>query len=207
MIVNALGREWSWPPSDVKCKAVVFEWSKDLAIVYRHCRNFRTAIQAGGNMGVWPWLLAKKFASVVTAEPELECLFHLRENLKGVENVTVLPYALGAAPGTGKIAYVPGNLGAQWVEPGDAFEIVAIDSLARGNVDLIYLDIEGFEMAALLGARETIARDRPTIVVEDKGLSEKFGYKKGDIEKWLGAEFGYKVVARPHRDVVMVCES
>jgi hypothetical protein len=43
------------------------------------------------------------------------------------------------------------------------------------------------------------------VVVEDKGLSSRFGVDMGDAEKWL-QKFGYRVVDRPHRDVVLVCE-
>ena len=200
MKVRALGRDWEWPDDDVKCRAVVFDWSKDLAQVYPQCRQFRTAVQAGGNMGVWPWLLAKRFQRVYTAEPEPSCLAALRQNVTE-KNVVILPRAFGDKPGFASIQYVAGNLGAQNLagDSGDV-EVVTIDSLGIDDCDLIYLDIEGYEMKALQGARETIAEQHPVIAVEDKGL---LGTRKGDIEKWLMAEFGYRVVARPHRDVVL----
>ncbi|MEO8531020.1 MAG: FkbM family methyltransferase [Deltaproteobacteria bacterium] len=65
------------------------------------------------------------------------------------------------------------------------------------------LDIEGAEMPALLGAKELIERCLPVIQIEDKGLSRKFGYEKGDAEAWLAMEFGYVVRARPGRDVIL----
>jgi len=37
-----------------------------------------------------------------------------------------------------------------------------------GTVALIQLDLEGYELAALTGARATIERDRPVIIVEDR---------------------------------------
>lgn len=81
---------------------------------------------------------------------------------------------------------------------------LCIDDLSLRECDLIYLDIEGYEFRALRGALATIERCHPVIVVEDKGLSERYGSARGDIEKWLGAEFGYRVAARPHKDVVLV---
>jgi FkbM family methyltransferase len=199
--IKGLGREWEWPDNDVKCRAVVFEWAADLKQVYPHCRGLRTTIQAGGNMGVWPWLLAQRFARVITFEPEPDCLRCLRANLAGT-GIEIHGAALGEAPSRGDMIYVPANMGAQFVQPGDAFPIVTIDSLGVQDCDLIYLDIEGFEMKALRGADATIRASKPVIVVEDKNL---LGTKKGDIEKWLAADYGYRVVARPHRDVVMAC--
>lgn len=215
MTVSALGRHWLWPIADTECWPVIFAWSPDLDIVYPHCRSFRSVIQAGGNMGVWPWLLAQKFKKVYTFEPDPRCFQYLVVNLKNepgeCENVFFYQSALGSSRFHAHVANLVGeetNLGAQYMEPviskEDAIPTLTIDDLNLFECDLIYLDIEGHEMDALQGAINTIQRNSPVIVVEDKGLSEKFGTKKGEIEKWLNLDFGYEVVARPHRDVVMV---
>jgi hypothetical protein len=87
---------------------------------------------------------------------------------------------------------------------GDIAPIDTLDSLNLPALDLLYLDIEGFEMMAIIGGLETIVKFKPVIAIEDKGLSERYGYKQGQAEKFL-ASHGYEVVARPHRDVVMAC--
>ena len=50
---------------------------------------------------------------------------------------------------------------------------ISIDSLALTDVDLIKLDVEGHEMPALQGARETIMRHRPIVVIEEKHDPER----------------------------------
>jgi hypothetical protein len=142
------------------------------------------------------------------------------ENLVGANNVFIANRALSEFNGACEIKNdEPGNLGAQYAMPVAAvdnrgFELVyppgairsmPIDGLSLKSCDLIYLDIEGGEMPALRGARKTIEKFKPVIVVEDKKLSHRYGYSKGQIETWLAADYGYKVVARPHRDVVMAC--
>lgn len=185
---------------------MVFDWAADLAVAYRHCKQFRVAVQAGGNMGVWPWLMAKQFHYVATFEPDPRCFEMLQENLRGVPNISAYNSALWHTPGVCAIKDLhANNLGAQHIVPNTGVvPMETIDSYEFGNCDLIYLDIEGAELGALMGATQTIEACKPTIVVEDKGLSDKFGSKKGDIEKWL-ADFGYVVAARVHRDVVLVC--
>lgn len=205
--VTALGRDWRWLASDRECRKVVFGWAVDVDIAVMHCKQRRTAIQAGGNMGVWPWLLAQTFGHVITAEPEPECFECLSTNVTQA-NVTKLRAAFGSESGSVTINYETGNLGAQWAAPSSFADgvspMIRIDDLGVTDCDLIYLDIEGGEPSALVGAMDTIRATRPVVVVEDKGLSKRFGYEKGDCEIML-ADFGYVVVERPHRDVVMVC--
>jgi FkbM family methyltransferase len=209
MQVQGLGRGWSWPDEDDKCRKVVFDWSKDLDVVYPHCRKFDITVQAGGNMGVWPWLLAKKFKAVYTFEPDTRCVPHLRENLAGISNVRIHECGLWECNSYASIHNEPHeqrNLGAQFIRTETSgIPLTTIDSLGLPACDLIYLDVEGAELPALHGASETIEKFRPVIAVEDKTLSRRFGYEKGDIEKWLAADYGYRVVARPHRDVVLAC--
>ncbi len=44
--------------------------------------------------------------------------------------------------------------------------VARLDSLGLGRVDMKKIDVEGAEMAVLEGARETIARDRPVILLD-----------------------------------------
>ena len=63
--------------------------------------------------------------------------------------------------------------------------LLTIDSLALARVDLIKIDIEGMEFEALMGAKETILRCLPSMLIEkiksdEKQLStqlREWGYK------------------------------
>lgn len=206
MIVEALGRAWAWPDADTKCRAVVFEELVALPKVYRHLKASRTAIQAGGNMGVFPWRLADKFDRVITAEPDPVCFPFLDQNVTA-PNVQKLNFAFADIPSKVSMRYLNlDNLGSQYIaHDGGDVTAITIDSLAVIDCDLIYLDIEGAEMLALKGAAATIAMSRPVIVVEDKGLSEKFGTPRGAIGKWLALNFGYEAVGKSKRDVIFAC--
>lgn len=64
---------------------------------------------------------------------------------------------------------------------------LALDSLQLARVDLIKLDVEGMEMEALAGARETIARHHPILIIETIKLD------KPALVAWL-AGFDYAVI-------------
>lgn len=193
-----------WPESDTDCMAVVFTRVVDLDVAYAYVTKWDMAIQAGGNCGVWPKAMATKFGHVYTFEPELMNYRCLQENCQE-PNITAFPFALGDDADYVSMTYPEGvrNLGACQVTPGGTIPVARIDDLHVSACDFIQLDIEGYEVEALSGGLETIRAFHPVIMVEDKGLSERYGHPRGWSESWLSDE-GYRVVARPERDVILV---
>jgi FkbM family methyltransferase len=146
----------------------------------------RTVIQAGGCMGMYPRFYAEYFEQVYTFEPDLRNFFFLEENCKNKKNIHYENVALGSYDGfaTVKDSPDPTNRGMITVQAGTGFtKMRTIDSFNIPNVDLIHLDLEGFETEALNGALETIEKWNPVIIVErDSGgiLLRSLGYKKMD---------------------------
>lgn len=167
------------------------------------CTQKRIAIQAGGNVGIWPREFCKHFKKVYSFEPDalnFECMV---KNTEHTDNLEIYNAALGDKTGSGALNRVSYNCGAHYIKEGDEFQVMTIDSLDLESCDLIQLDIEGFELNALKGAEKTIDAFRPIIMVEDKGLSNRYGSSKGDIEQWL-APLGYVTYANTTRDIIFV---
>lgn len=205
MQTDFAGRRWNWPARDTICWRAVSKGVGSLGLVYRRLSSFRTAIQAGGNMGVYPAALATRFARVITAEPDPECFAYLDQNVTE-PNVTKMQVAFVAAPANLAMSYIdPENCGNQRTIPGEGIPGIPIDALGVKDCDLIYLDIEGAELAALKGAEETIRLTKPLICIEDNGLSEFYGVAKGATGKWLEQTFGYRRIDAFGRDVVFAC--
>lgn len=197
-----LERGLLWPAGDVFCRSASFTVA-DLDEVYPHCRAFDTAVQAGGNCGIWPAALARRFRVVYTFEPDPVNFRCLAANAPA-ENVFKFNAALGNRRHSVELARRPDNVGAHQVDGAGDIPVMRIDDLDLRCCDLIYLDVEGYELPALVGAQSTIDRARPVIVFEEKGLGERYDIARGDAERYVADVFGYRVAARPHRDVVMV---
>lgn len=196
-------RGFMWPASDVRGADFIFGALPDLEVAYRHCRAFDVAVQAGGNCGLWPKDMAGKFRLVYTFEPDPMNFRCLAANVPE-ENVFKFNAALGNKRGTVGLYRYEANVGAHYVNEAGDIPVLCIDDLGLRACDLIYLDIEGCELQALYGAQHTIQRHRPTIVIEEKpGQPDRYGSAIGDAERFI-CQFGYKVVERLHRDVVMV---
>lgn len=192
------------PKEDRHCHPAVLSTIRDIDHVLKYCENKRDCIQAGGNFGAWPAYLATEFKRVFTYEPDEVNFGALVRNTGHHRNLIPFQSGLGAESAMVGIERDPKNVGAHQLTttPGH-IPVTTIDSgNPVGDIDLIMLDIEGMEPLALLGAKRTIKRCRPVIMVEDKGLSKRYGFEKG----WAQEFEGYKVAEFVHRDVILIPE-
>jgi FkbM family methyltransferase len=145
----------------------------------RYLKDGMVVFDIGANNGYYYSLkIARGFTHcrVFAFEPDVRILYHLRKNIEfnKLTNVTVIPQALSSRVG---IARMTTLLGASnflvtktssvattqvWCNTLDNF--VEQNRIAR--IDLIKVDIEGGEYDFLLGARRSIARFKPLLVLE-----------------------------------------
>lgn len=165
----------------------------------------RTCIQAGGHVGVYPLFYAKHFKEVKTFEPNDLSREALLKNVEAVQNIQVYDKLLYSVAGLESFLkpVTSSNLGSsKLTTSGQPISAATIDSFEFEDVDLIHFDIEGAEYHALLGAKKTILKYKPVIVVED--LGHKVG-KEGfqDVLKLL-IELGYTPTRKFVHDVVFI---
>lgn len=195
---------WMVPVTDKTGFDYIYNEVADLSEVMPYCRQFHTCVQAGGNIGIWPLALAKKFTNVYTVEPDSVNYSALKLNCRSYHNMQHRQAAFGANAGSGSIRVgIEGNMGALQVKEGTDFDIITIDSLELEQCDLIQLDVEGYEYFAIQGATETISKFHPVICIEVNGLSEKYGQTDGNLVG-LVESFGYKLVKQVHRDFIFI---
>lgn len=189
------------PEHDHDCAAVIFASTMDLRVALDYTNQRRTVIQAGGNFGVWAKRLAMLFDKVVTFEPDAENFYCLNQNCVSVDNIVMVAAGLSDKVATAGMVRELGNAGAHYMSGKGTIPLVTIDSFKIDDCDLIYLDIEGYETPALMGAAETIRKCKPVIAIEDKGLHIKYGFREpSDVLR----EMGYRQVAAIGRDTIWI---
>jgi len=189
------------------------EWKTKGKTIVSLCKNKHTAVQAGGNIGIFPYYLANYFDEVHTFEPIKKNFDCLIENTKGIHNIVSFNHGLGDKFACAEIKRESaGNCGAIRLQyskspPKNKLSIIPLDSCGLDALDLLWLDVEGFEVKALKGAMVHIEEFKPVIVLENNGLIHEFpGELEGskELRIWMRYTFGYKLHSRLMRDDIYI---
>ena len=193
----------------IRCYKYAKYRNPELKLIANIVNKDQISIDIGANLGLFTHFMSKSSKHVFAFEPNpypLKNLKHLVE-----KNVTVLPIALGNTNGPTEIR-IPhhengwssngASLAPKTEEPGKLINIQCrkLDNLNIENVGLIKIDVEGFEIEVLKGARETLLKNKPAMIIENEAfhtndtnqlflIMAELGYEKficnskGELEK------------------------
>ena len=157
--------------------------------------SFATAIDVGAYIGVISSYLARRFTKVVSFEAVPETFRLLERNVGALPNVEVKNVAAGNTaeevffthyPSHGQLSHVAGNDDHPAAVKIGPIPVQTIDSFGFADVSFIKIDVEGHELPVLEGARETILRCRPVIMIEQGGNEAKyFGRPRDEASTFL----------------------
>ena len=153
---------------------------KIAAILTKHCKKGTTAVDMGAYIGTHTMSLVDGVGpsgKVVTFEPQPWAFKGIKKTLvkNNIKNVKVVN--AGLSDMKGRIKFCSDGSGSssvcsersagrkKWAEVYD-IPIVTLDSYKLTNVSVMKVDVEGHELNALMGAKNTIENSRPVIVLE-----------------------------------------
>ena len=152
-------RGFWWPDSDKDCNPAVLKEVYKIDLLDKYLKQKRVVVQAGGNVCVFPRKLAESFGAVYTFEPDAENFNCLARNCPE-SNIIKFQTALGSNHEQIRVGVsrpdLKNNCGAYQVISEGITPTMMIDDLELPACDLIYLDIEGYELFALQGGYHTI---------------------------------------------------
>ncbi|MEA2937228.1 MAG: hypothetical protein QOC56_732 [Alphaproteobacteria bacterium] len=136
-----------------------------------------TAVDVGANRGIYSYALSRVAGAVEAFEPNPDlagfatAMLGTRARIHQVALSNREGSATLHVPRTEKGAalHLLGNLGDIYATPerlGLAVRLATLDQFGFQNVGFIKIDVEGSEMDVIEGAKDTIARQRPTLLVE-----------------------------------------
>lgn len=135
-----------------------------------------TVIDVGAYIGTHTVLMSKcvgRKGRVYAFEPQRKIYRELVYNLELNKSINVVPLRFALGSSSEIVEMVPtrqGNEGGTGVgKGGDKVELRSIDSFGFRNVSLIKIDVEGFERYVIDGARKTIKKYQPVLIVEIGG--------------------------------------
>jgi FkbM family methyltransferase len=171
-------------------------------------------VDAGANEGLYSLFASRRVGVaglVLAVEPSPRELVCLRHNIarNRMSNIRVVPVALSDRRGhtilklaenehagqntLGEFVYDIQSAGTHEVEQRPLDTLLAQENVQR--VDLIKADIEGAELALLMGARETLRHCKPTLLCELYGAALEHQDASATRMLEILDDFGYRLLS------------
>ena len=183
------------PFTQNKCLKEFLEWcqSRD--------KKFNTVLDIGAWCGTWSAEFAPYCKKIYAIEPDrthFECLL---KNLSSFDNIELLDYAVGDIETRVSLTDDDFTQARRIYSVGNIL-MKTVDSFKFEDVDLIKIDVEGFEMNVLRGAKDTL-KDCNFLMIELNNNSKKYNSSNAEIEKYL-QDLGFTTLIDKWPDKVFV---
>lgn len=170
-----------------------FTQSKCLKKFIEYCtiqnKKFKTVIDVGAWCGTWSKAIEPFANKVVAFEPDPVHFHCLEKNC----TINCIPRNQAVGSKDGFVSLTEDDFTQAKRVAGDGnIPMVTLDGLEYNDVDLVKIDVEGYEMEVLEGAKK-ILQTCQYIMIELNNNSKKYGSSNMIIEKYL-QDKGYKVL-------------
>jgi len=174
----------------------------ELTLLPLLCSRERTSVDIGANFGMWTVRMAALSRRCIAFEP-IPKLGRMLARGFG-RSVEVHAAALSDRRGTAKLRVPNLDTGYSTIDPANALrghanrpvadvevQLATLDDFGLANVGFVKIDVEGHEEAVLRGAAETLARCRPSLIIEVEDRHNAGSVAR--VVAWMG-ERGYSAL-------------
>ena len=209
-----------WLPSDDaqieqwRKKGTPFMQDKCLKSFVQYCnsqnKKFKTVLDVGAWCGTWSKAIQPYCKRVIAFEPNKTTFECLQKNLNPFNHVTCNRLAIGDklcnVSLTQESATQNTRVGKESSNIQDV-QMFNIDYWNYDDVDMIKIDVEGYEMRVLEGANKTLTFNDENqsnvqyIMVELNNNTKKYGSSNLEVEKYI-KNLGFKILIKIWPDIV-----
>jgi FkbM family methyltransferase len=201
-----------WVPSndvhieDWKAKTGSFTQNKCLEKFKTHCKvceiKLKTVLDIGAWCGTWSHAMHEYAEHIVAFEPDPLHVKCLKLNLKRITNCTIRNEAVGDKEGLVSLTNDDFTQAKRIADTPGQLKMITLDQLEYDNVEMIKIDVEGYEMNVLEGAKKLLASPNlKFLMIELNNNTKKYGSSNLEIEKYLD-KMGFEIMIKVWPDVV-----
>ena len=178
-----------------------FTQNKCLNKFIKYCesqtKKMKTVIDVGAWCGTWAKAIEPFAKKVIAFEPDKTHFECLQRNC--TINCTPRMEAVGAQ--LQEVSLTEDNFTqAKRVNEKGNIKMITLDHMAYEDVDMIKIDVEGYEMEVLKGATKTLESVK-YLMIELNNNTKKYGSSNIVVEKFIG-DLGFKVLMEHWPDKV-----
>jgi FkbM family methyltransferase len=176
-------QQYSMVSDDLYLNAMGPVWEPHLVALFCSLiKKDNVVFDVGANVGCVSILFSGLAEKVYSFEPSPTTFKYLSKNIEnaGLRNVTAYNFGLGSKEGESTITYSPESRSGAFVSNRlknighnhvtEVIKIKTIDDMIReqkiSKIDVIKMDVEGFEKEVITGARNTLNTFKPVTVLE-----------------------------------------
>jgi FkbM family methyltransferase len=150
----------------------------ETAILLSQLNSQSVVVDVGANIGYYTLLAAKVAKKVYAFEPDKETFEILKKNVEenNLKNVILFNKAVGNKNEKVGIEKNKDNYGDSRIQTpqasgqlpltGEPVQMVRLDDIIKEKVDLVKIDVQGYEIEVLEGMKKIIEKDKPIIFME-----------------------------------------
>jgi hypothetical protein len=174
----------------------------DFDLLESHLKEAEVFIDIGANIGTWSLCASKIVGSsgkVMSFEPHPSFYSYLFDNIQLNKSTNIKSYNFGLSNERDKLYFSNNNDTMNFVQIKKEVDSIVVDVERLDEftneleiVDLIKIDVEGYELFVLKGGIETLKKTKKIIFESSLEFCQRFNYKTSDIIAFL-ADLNFKV--------------
>jgi FkbM family methyltransferase len=185
---------------------------KEVRLLYCLCREQKQSLDIGADMGLYSYSMSKYSKKVHSFEPISEKYLKTSHLMRKKQNVIFHNYAISNFNGTSEIRIPLNDSGRSTLSKYNKLDnldknnvvkrevsVKTLDSFNFMGIGFIKIDVEGYELEVLQGAKEILKKSKPNLLIEIEERHRKNSIKS--VIQFLN-KYDYKCFFYSNNDIL-----